>query len=148
MKIEKILYFVIIIACWLIIWTWVDYFKLKLSPHTIFFEYTSLTPSKEEYQLWEEIFFTSTVYREKPIYMEYHDILRCDSGSWSTWYSSTSTKSKMISKVWTGTSLWRYEWELPWEQAICFLDSYPSVLLNYWIKKTQNIQTIPFKITE
>lgn len=128
----------------------VEYAYIRhLTYYSDYFEYQSITSTKQSYEVWEDIFFISHIIREKPLYMEYSDILRCQI-PWTdyTWYSSTITKSKLIDKTWEFTSEWRYEWDIPKTPARCYLDSQPSVLLDYGLKKTQRLRSNYFIIED
>lgn len=143
----EIIYWIILASMASIMFFSFDYLRLKTSDYSNYFTYTSLTSSKEIYLLWEDLIMTSDITREKPLYMIYSDILKCQL-PWEhyTWFSSTLTYSKKLDRLGNFKSVWRYEWDLPRTPALCYIDSYPTVLLDYWIKKTQNIKSNTFLI--
>ena len=113
------------------------------------FEYHSITSTQEVYNIWDDISFISHITRNKPLYMEYNDILRCQF-DWLdyTWFSSTKTYSKLLNKTWTFTAEWRYDWTLPTLPARCYLDSQPTALLDFGIRKTQQLRSNYFIIED
>lgn len=145
-KIEPILYWLTNLSLACIIYFSYSYYSAISSDYSDYFEYDSITTTKDKYSIWEDIFSTSSLYRERPIYMVYNDILRCDLWEDYTWFSSATTYSKKVRAVWDVLSGWRYEGDLPKTPANCFIDSYPSVLLDFGIKKTQNIRSNDFII--
>ena len=80
--------------------------------------------------------------------MEYNDILRCNFWQDYTWFSSTKTYSKLLDKTWTFTAEWRYDGTLPTLPAKCYLDSQPTALLDFGIRKTQQLRSNYFIIED
>lgn len=146
--IEEIIYWITLASISSILYFTFVFFNLQTSSYSDYFQYTELKSTKLEYNIWEEITFISSIKRPNPLNMQYNDILRCSFDWWKnyTWYSSYISQSSNLAKVGMIVAPWRYEWELPNTPAKCYLDSYPTVLLDFWITKTQNIKSNYFLI--
>jgi len=85
------------------------YFDIKNNPTSDYFNYERITTDKEVYELGEDIMVTSVIKREKPLYMVYNDVLRCQfPGEDYSWYSSYVSKGKINSSG-RIVSEWRYQ---------------------------------------
>ena len=143
----KISYLVFLMIGWVILWFTITYLQIYFAPVTSYFEYKSVEPAREVFDQWQEVKFTSTITRYKPVNMKYYDILRCDI-DWidSVRYSQSITYWKWM-KVGDIVSTRRYEWVLPKEWN-CYLEARPTALLDFWIEKTQVIMSNPFIISK
>lgn len=142
---EKILYWTAQLSIACIIYFSYSYFSILTSDYSDYFHYNAIESTKESYVVWEDIFFISYITRSQPLYMEYNDILRCNLWEDYTWFSSSKTYSKLLEEG-VIISTWRFEWELPKTPAICYLDSQPTAILDFWVRKTQKIQSNYFVI--
>lgn len=144
-KFVKTLYLPFLLIIGIIGWIGAQYIRDYISSVDDYFHYTSLVSTKENYDIWEDVFFISSIDRTKTTNMKYIDTLKCDTWEDYTWYSQDVSYSKNL-KPWLYVATWRYNGEVPSEPATCYLDSNPTVIINFWIEKTQNIRTNTFTI--
>jgi hypothetical protein len=88
--IHKIFYLLYLLIAGGIIGTGVSYLQTYLSDYSDYFNYISVEPEKTEYESGEPVFFISTLYRKRPLSMEFNDILYCKNGV-DKRYSSSKT---------------------------------------------------------
>ena len=81
--------------------------------------------------------------------MEYNDILRCQF-NWidNIWFSSTNTYSNLLDKTWTFSAEWRYNGAIPTSPTKCYLESQPTAILDFGIRKTQQLRSNYFIIED
>lgn len=140
----KILYNVLLLTWGIVVAIIINYYNLRTAQVNEFFSYSWINV-KDEYNIWDDIYFVSSLTRYKEIDMKYIDILRCDSWEWYTWFSQSVWYSKNM-PVWVFNSVWRYEGDLPIFPSICYLESSPTAQLDFGIEKTQKITTKQFTI--
>jgi len=143
--IKKALYLIVLLIIGIIGGISSQYIRAYTSEAQEYFHYTSLSSTKENYEIWEDIYFESIIDRLENTNMKYIDTLRCDTWEDFTWFSQNVSFSKDL-EPWLYTSVWRYNWDIPQVYATCYLDSTPTVILNFWLEKTQKIKTNTFTI--
>lgn len=144
---REILYWIYIWIIWFLVVNLVSYLQTKSSVYSDYFEYTKIVSVKDRYDIGEDIIFNSVLDRYEVTDMKYVDILKCTIWDEEIWYSQGVTYSKWLTP-WLYDKLWRYDGELPNTNASCYLDSSPTVLLNYGIEKTQKLESNIFTIWE
>ena len=137
-KLVKYLYLPFLLIMGTIFGVSVNYFKTEFSNADDYFYYESIQPLKDNFEIGEDVFFTSVLNRLKETDMKYVDILRCDLWQDYTWFSQSVSYSQDL-QPWEYVSVWRYEWKIPEVEWTCYLDSSPTVRLWYWVTKTQKI---------
>lgn len=138
-------YWIFIGILWLFFALLVNYVQLKFSDSSDYFTYTSLT-SKDSYDVWEDLYFVSNITRKKETDMKYVDILKCQF-EWAdfSWFSQSIGYTKDL-MAWVYISVWRYNGAVPPREAVCFIDSSPTVTLDFGLEKTQRIKSNTFTI--
>lgn len=112
-----------------------------------YFHYTSITPTKDVFTIWESLTFESNLERYKVTDMKYEDTLLCWLVGTTFKYSSTISEYNNA-PIWKKIARWRYQWELPLLPMTCQLHSRIFSLLPIGLHTSpQEIYTSFFSFT-
>ena len=142
---EGLRYIVSLLLNWTIILSFYHlcaFLVISVLPVSYYFHYYSVEPLKHEYADWEKITFVSNAVYNKPVFIEWRDILRCPPLD----FYSVAITSIHKDKSETLNGQWRYPWDTPPAPSECVMESQITATVDYWIKKTQTIFSQPFII--
>lgn len=118
------------------------YLVISLLPASYYFNYYSVEPLKMEYADGEKITMVSNAVYNKPVFIEWRDVLRCPPID----FYSVAITSIHKDKSETLNGQWIYPGQVPPAPSKCTMEAQITATVSYWIKKTQVIFSQPFII--
>jgi len=137
-----------IFATSFIIWTIyhiLSYFFILVMPYAYWFEYESVEPIKQEFTLNDKPTFISDTNVKRPVEITWNDVLMCDYKDW-LWYrlyrsltqTYTYTEARDLMEPWIFNIRW------PLYPATCYMETFATANLEYWVHKTQTVRSKEF----
>lgn len=130
---------------------------IEQRPTSDWFEYISITPTKDSFALWENIYFRSTriVKEEIPyitlddIQFRFNEILMCDYGKWEHQRVDPASFTKWVRVKWAWLKVSpqrKWIWWVPYYiPAECYLESNICIDVQ-WVEKCQFMESNHFKV--
>lgn len=124
-----------------------DYNQKLLMPRSYYFNYDSITSSKEVFEVGEDIYFISKSEINRSFPMQWEDILYCKNEDgvkkyYSVYYSGKNNpKIKNLEEI-----KWRYGAYVPKKKSECYLEANIKMNVGYEIIKSQIVESNNFKI--
>lgn len=145
---NKVYVTILIILCiipMIFIWYIFNYFDKQASVLN-YLNYRSVEPTKDSFEITEELSFFSDRAVYENISVIWEDILRCDlyDWLWYRYYSYYESKAELepSDKVWT----WVWQWEKPSKKSKCYLDINIKVITTRGNIKNINLKSSEFII--
>lgn len=120
-----------------------------------FFLYHDIVPSKDTYQIGEQITFFSFNDTYRPVHYYWNDRLWCDLDSDNTGYhlvgvhqDDLNVAEPSMAKLPEDTSAWDFTGAHPRDTGICYLKSITTVEVGYGVDKVQTFIGKQFNIVE
>jgi len=121
------------------------YVFLLVMPYTYWFEYESVQPIKQEFTVNEKPTFMSDTNIRRPVNITWNDVLMCDYKDW-IWYrlyrsltqTYTYTEARDLMEPWIFDIRW------PLYPATCYMETFATANLHYWVSKTQTVRSKEF----
>jgi hypothetical protein len=119
-------------------------------PHTFWFNYKSVVPTQERYQVGEQLRFRSFSHIKREVAFTWTDILRCETSDGPTFYSvyESSATGQPNGGYPENPNAWNYNAQTPDSPTVCHLQSDISIALPLGITKTQTVLGREFEIYE
>ena len=126
-----------------------EYSYFRIVPVTHFFKYQSVASELEEIKIGDPLIMVSTSQYNRSADINWNDILRCDLGEGSQYYSfyessADNYKPKQGFKV-IDEGNWRYGGKVPTVPAKCFMSSTITASLQYGVEKQMSLESNTFQ---
>lgn len=118
-----------------------EYWFMKVTPSTYWFEYIAIEPQKQVASTGEVIKFISTTEIKQQVDFEWHDVMRCaDPDGYEYYYRDYKSQAAEVEPRAQSSSTWQYPHGLPHKVGTCcWLESTITVPLHFGIEKQQQL---------
>lgn len=139
----------------------IEYWFIRLAPHTFWFDYKSVEPEKAIAAPGEVIKFISTSQINRPVDFDWVDVLRCENPAGIPYFAgsdilsddekkeinnpfATATSSaREVQPRELGVKFWEYPAKLPFDEGTCcYLESTIEAHLEFGIDKKEQIRSV------